>query len=210
MPLDAAFHELYAQLHTVREALTGLRTTAVEDKPLRGDVVLVDTFGDAADDLLGWLEEALLAAREAEEAVARPTDLDQARRALTVCQERFNRIAHRFSTDLFLYERIAELVRLGRARGGEWQAWAKSVKAALDWCRQPLFDADQALFLCWQEIVDRVGVPAFSVQTTGITPARAARPVTDVGTAEHTNDAVEAPARGRRSPDAAGSGGRYV
>ena len=166
MALDAAFRELCAQLHTLREALTSLRTTAVEDKPLRGDVVLVDAFGDAADNLLGWLEEALLAAREAEQAVARPTDLDQARRALTICQERFNRIAHRFAADLFLYERIAELVRLGRARGGEWRAWATSVREALDWCRQPLFEVNEALFRCWQELVERVGTPSLTVHAT--------------------------------------------
>lgn len=166
MALDATFDHLCLQLQTLREGLTGLRTTVVEDKPLHGDVVLVDAFGDAAEDLLGWLEEAQIAAAEAGEAVRQPTDLDTARRALTLCQERYNRIAHRFSSDLVLYERIGELVRLGRVRGGEWRGWSRGVREALDWCRPPIFDTNEALFACWREIVERAAAPTLAVQAT--------------------------------------------
>jgi|SRR5215208_3365841 len=165
MALDAVFDALCARLAGLREALTGLRTTAVEDRPLRGDVVLVDAFGDAAEDLLGWLEGALEAAIEARAALARPTDLDSAGRALAACQERCNRIAARFESDLLTYERIADLLRLGRSRGGEWHAWATSVKGALDACRSPLFETNESLFACWREIVERAVAPTVTVQT---------------------------------------------
>ncbi len=168
MALEIVFHDASLSLQALREALTGLRTTVVEDKPLQGDVVLVDLFGDAADDLLGLLDEALAAAIEGQQAVIHPADLERARRALTTCQKRFNQIAHRFSSDLLRYERIAELKRFGRRRGGEWRAWASSVKAALDWCQQPLFDVNQALFNCWQELAERAGMHVVTVQATNI------------------------------------------
>src|SRR5215208_4329723 len=118
MALDAVFDALCARLAGLREALTGLRTTAVEDRPLRDDAALVDAFGDAAEDLLGWLEGALEAALEARAALSWPPDLDAAGRALAACQERCNRIATRLQLDLLSYERIGELLRLGRVRGG--------------------------------------------------------------------------------------------
>jgi hypothetical protein len=148
--------------------LVGLRTTAVEDKPLEGDVVLVDVFGDAADDLRGWLEEAFAAAAEGQQASAHPVDLERARRSLTICQGRFNRISQRFSSDLVHYERMAELTRFGRTRGGEWRAWATGVKEALDSCRQPLFDTGETLFRCWQELAERAEITSISVQATNI------------------------------------------
>lgn len=168
MALEAAFNDLGTQLQSLHEGLVGLRTTVMEDKPLRGDAVLVDLFGDAADDLIGWLEEALVAVNEVRQTVAYPVDINHTRRALATCQERFNRIAHLFSSDLVCYERIAELTRFGRTRGGEWRSWADSVKAALDACQQPLYDVNQALFLCWQEIAERVGMTSLSVQATSI------------------------------------------
>jgi hypothetical protein len=168
MGLESAFVNLCAQLQTLQEALHSLHTTVVEDRPLHGDVVLVDVFGDAADDLLGWLTEANDAASDGRLAATPPVDLNRMRPALITCQARVSRVAQRFSSDLMCYERIAELLRCGRARGGEWWAWARSVKAALDCCRQPLFDIDEALFSCWQELVERAETRSVAVQTTNV------------------------------------------
>jgi hypothetical protein len=168
MTLEAVFRELCTNLHHLHERLIGLRMTVVEDKPCGGDIVLVDVFGDAAEDMLGWLEEALANADEGRRAAGHPVDLERARRALATCQERFNRLHQRLSSDLICYERIAELMRFGRKRGGEWQAWATSVKQALDRCQPPLYALSQTLFACWQEIAERVGMTAVSVQATNI------------------------------------------
>jgi hypothetical protein len=72
------------------------------------------------------------------------------------------------------YERIADLARVGRTRGGEWRAWATSVKQALDGCRQPLFDVQQAQFECWQEVAERSARQSISIQATGIAHPAAA------------------------------------
>lgn len=168
MALDTVFGNACTHLRALDESLRGLRTTVVEDKPVDDDVVLVDLFGDAADDLLGLVAEGLAAAAEAQRAARPPADLPQVRRSLTTCQTRFNQIAYRFSSDLLPYERIAELMRCGRTRGGEWHAWAVGVKAALDWCREPLFEVNEALFGCWQELTEHAGAGALNVQTTMI------------------------------------------
>ena len=164
MTLEAAFQELGVQCHILHDVLRGLRLTVVEDKPPTGDVVLVDEFGDATDELLGWLEEALQAVTDGQRAVDYPVEVERARRALTICNERLHRIQHQFSSDLVSYERIAELLSVGYERQGEWLTWANSVKDGLDECRQPLFGINHALFLCWQEIAERVGTLAVSVR----------------------------------------------
>ena len=78
-------------------------------------------FGDAIEDALGWVEEALTASADGEQAVGNAPDMYRARRALTAFQEHLNRLAQQFSCELVSYERINELTRFGRRRGGEWR-----------------------------------------------------------------------------------------
>jgi len=164
MTLEAVFQDLVAQCHTLHGALLGLRLTVVEDKPLTGDVVLVDVFGDAAEELLGWLQEALRAATEGRQAVDYPVAIDRARQALTRCHERYHRLRHRFWSDLVSYDRLEELMSVGHERQGEWLTWTHSVKEALGQCQQPLYDVDRMLLLCWQEIAERGEIISVSVQ----------------------------------------------
>ncbi len=168
MALEAAFGHLITQLCAVREALVDLRLAAVEGKPPRDDLFLVDHYGDGADDLIGYIEDALAAADEALHAVQHPLDLDRARRALTACHEAVIRLNRRFSGDLIQYERVADLSGVGRRRGRIWGLWALNVKSGLDHCQQPLFEATDALLDCWREIGERVGMTSISVQTTSI------------------------------------------
>ena len=62
----AASRELTVSLRALREELVGLRTIIREDAP--GRHALEDRWGDAIDDLLGWLEESLLAAARVRQA----------------------------------------------------------------------------------------------------------------------------------------------
>jgi hypothetical protein len=168
MALAAAFQELRVRLQQLEECLAAVQVTVVEDTPARGETVLVDQFGNAIRDIRGLLAEAIAAAGEATQAVAYPPDVDRARRTLASCQERFHRVARRFATDLISYERIADLTCLGLERRGEWRAWSRGVKDAIEGCRDPLDQAADALFECWQEIGERVGMTSVSVQTTNV------------------------------------------
>lgn len=173
MGQEAAFNLLETRLRALLETLTGLHTTVVEDQPLRqlaaaqDTPALVDIFGNSAEDLIGWTMEALATIQESR-AAARGGDFDALRRGLAACHERTTNIAQRLVIDLLPYERIADLARLGRTRGGEWRSWASSVKQALDGCRQPLFDLQQAQFECWQEVAERSGRQSISIHTAGV------------------------------------------
>ena len=158
MALEGSFHELSLQLHNLQESLLALRTTTLEDKPANDDVVLVELFGDATDDLLGWMEGALLASDEAQQAVRYPTDFNRLWRSLSLCHQRVNHLQQRYTFELIAYDRLAELNDLAERRGGEWQAWATSVKAALEDCRHPLCAIGDSIFLCWQEMGERIGL----------------------------------------------------
>jgi len=168
MTLTAAFLDLYEQLGTLQESLIGLHTMIAEDKPLCDDFVLVDQFSNAADDARGSLEEALAAAIKGWKAIEEQTDLERTRHALTTCQEKHNRMALKFSLDLFSYERLMALNHVGRERGGEWRAWASVVGDTLDRCQQQVYGIHEALSRCWQEIAERTGTTSVSVKTTNV------------------------------------------
>ncbi len=168
MALEATFRELFSELRKLQDMLVAVRLTVVEDKPVRGEAALVDHMEDTILDIMGSLEEGLKSARSAHKAVEHPKDMEGARAALTVCQERFHRIERQFSMDLVSYEKMKDLVALGKERRGEWLPWANSVKDGIEQCRQPLDAANKALAACWQEIAERVGMTSVSVQTTNI------------------------------------------
>jgi len=171
--LRTEFQSLNAQLESLHEALSGLRT-AIDDRPPQGaTVILLGSLGDAVEDTLGWLEEALglvtpLAQEETGRKGGANFDVSRARQALVFTQEQFNRITGRFMFDLVSYDNVSQLMQLGRERRGEWQAWAGVVKGDLERCQQHLYDTGQALFRCWLEIAERVGMTSVSVQATTI------------------------------------------
>jgi hypothetical protein len=166
--LEATFQELNEEFKKLQDNLLALRLTVSEDKPLRGEAALVDQFEDSILDAMGLLEECLKGSRDAKNAVGYPLNLDGARRALAVCQERFHQVQRRFSEELVSYEKLRDLATLSGKRGGPWLSWANTVKHGLEECRQPLDAASNALAACWQEIAERVGMTSVSVKTTTI------------------------------------------
>jgi len=166
--LDKTFRELTECLRKLRDSFLALQLTAREDLPAEGGVVLVDKFGDAADDSLGWAEEALSAASQAERAVVPPPNIELARRALSSSQEHFHRLQQRFQSELVSYQRVKDLTAFGRSRRGEWAAWVKSVKGGLEQCQSPMEQASRCLSDCWQEIAERAAMTSVSVHSTNI------------------------------------------
>lgn len=168
MALEKTFGELPNTIRRLRDSLLALQLTVREDLPLHGSVVLVDQFGDAVDDSLGWLEDSLAAAVEVQQCAKHPVDIDRARRALVICQDQFHRMEQRFHSDLISYEKLKDLTGFGRSRRGEWIGWVKSVRKGLEECRTPMDDVSKALLACWQEIAEHAGMTSVSVQATNI------------------------------------------
>ncbi len=168
MALESTFRDLNSQLKKLQDNLLALRLTVTEDKPLSGEAVPVDRLEDSLLDVMGFVEDCLKESRMAKKAVDHPVDLDRARRALSVVQEKFHRVERTFTDELVSYDKVRDLVTLSAKRGGEWPSWLSSVKHGLQECRQPLDLASKALAACWQEIAERVGTTNITVQTTNI------------------------------------------
>ena len=168
MTVEASYQGLRLQLQRLRETVAALHVALVVDRPTQNDVALIDGLGDAVDDLLGLLKEALAAAHEACQAAEYPRDLHRATWALTNCQEQFNRFLQQMTAGLMAYERIAELLTLGVERGGEWHGWAHSVKDAIERCREPADRVTQALLGCWQEMAAGAELHSVSIKTVSI------------------------------------------
>lgn len=149
MAIPTAFSCLDQELERLCDAFGALRMTVVEDRPLDEGTLLVDALGDLAEELLATSREALLHARKG---------------ALPACHEVYHRLQRRFAADFVSYERIAELARLGRSRGGEWRAWAGSVRTGAEACRQPLEATGEALVACWREVAS--GTPTILKERT--------------------------------------------
>jgi hypothetical protein len=168
MAIETVFLNLTRKFDAMREALQSLALTAIEDRPASGEVLLVDRLGNLVEDLRGWAEEAREAAVQAGDALAHPADLNLGRRALALANERFIRLEYRFFDEAVAHAMVSELMRFGRQRGREWLSWTGGVVQALDACRSPLRELDDALFHAWQELGERLGSRSLSVHTNNI------------------------------------------
>jgi hypothetical protein len=160
--IETHFAELGGDLEALGEALDGLRVALAEDRPREGAPLLLDQLGDAAMDLLGWLQEAAAAAAAGRRGAERPRDLEAAQTALLAAQERVQRIAMRFAEDVLNCRRVTEIGALGRERGREWRRFSDSVQRSLDDCQQRLLRVGQALCNCWDDVTGLAvpGAPA--------------------------------------------------
>ncbi|MGB6310413.1 MAG: hypothetical protein WBF89_21750 [Steroidobacteraceae bacterium] len=168
MAIEAVFRHLTSTYAAMRDALQSLGLTAIEDRPPRDEVLLVERLGNLVEDLRGWTEEGCRAAAEAQEAIAHPADWHAVRGALAQANERLIVVEYRFFGDAVAYETTDALLRFGRQRGREWLGWSKSVVQALDACRAPLRALDEACLQAWQELGERLGARSVSLQTTNI------------------------------------------
>lgn len=167
MGLRDSFSALETSITQLDDALTGLRCTVVEDEPSPSHA-LVTAFGDAIDDLGGWLRDALAAVRTSAQAGTDKTDMHQLWRGLELGQEAVNHMTHRVMTDLVAYDVVDELSRLGRQRGREWTSWASTVRRGLEQLQAQLYDVNAKLLACWKELAERSGSTWVSVQATNI------------------------------------------
>lgn len=168
MATEQAFGELQHCLQRLQEALEALGTTVDEDRPTRDDVVVASRLSDDLLAARGLLEEVLVVADDACQVVAYPLDGDRARRALTACQQRFQRFAHAFSSDLTGWDRLDDLTSVGRERGRGWLDWVTVVKQGLEQSRLLSAEVGNCLFLCWQELAERIATTSVSIRNTSI------------------------------------------
>jgi hypothetical protein len=164
--LETTFRELSVCLQHLHDALNELQVTQ-GDKPPENESALADDVESVVLEMMGSLHEAQKAAVNGRKAVGHPPDLDLARRALTICQERFHRIEQQFAADLASYEKLKHLASLGR-RQRVWLPWTRVLKQGIDQCRQPLEEVSRAVARCWQELAEHSGTMSISVRNSSI------------------------------------------
>lgn len=166
MALEATFRRLLVALCKLDDALSALHVT-VGDTPPNDESALAEALEETVLEMQGTLHEIRTSALCARKAVAHPADLDNARHALTRCQEGFHRIEQQFRSDLASYQKLKELARLGSERR-VWLPWASSNKLGIKQCRESLEKTSTALALCWQELAERLGAVNISMRATNV------------------------------------------
>jgi hypothetical protein len=130
--------------------------------------VLVDLFGDGSADLAGRLQEAQSALQAGLPQGGAKADYERARAALAEANAQFLALYRRLADDWMSYERLAALAGFGRRAGGEWTAWARSVRAALDRCQAEAQTLLEAFRRAWVELAEHLAAGGVSVQATNI------------------------------------------
>lgn len=160
MSLKASFSQMTEKLDRLREEFLALKTLGVDDQPPDVAAALQDAFADAMEDILGFINKASDTAHHADQSLAGGIDMTGVIEGLTRCNESWNRVSHRYWSALNSYERLSALMDLGRGRGGEWEAWTRSIEVGLNKCSGPMLELNQAIFECWREIGEAVLVAA--------------------------------------------------
>jgi hypothetical protein len=166
MALQATFRQLTVCLHQLHDGLNMLHVT-MGDTPHNDESALADGLENAVIDMIGTLHDARKSAMQARRSTDYPVDLDRARRALTVCQERFHRVVQLFTSELVSYEKLTELARLGSERRA-WHPWTSMVKLGIEQCQDPIEQTTRALAACWEELAERLGTVNISMHATNI------------------------------------------
>jgi hypothetical protein len=154
MGLGSAFQRLQVELTRLRDALSDLRVTIMEDRPLNDEVALVDHFENSVTDLLGLAEEALEAIGTAAGARDPLGCVQSTRNSLLLAHRRLHRLAQNYRNNLAAYDEIYSLRQLARERGGEWRSWCSVVKEAIERCAGPLDTVQEAIQDCWEAGTD--------------------------------------------------------
>ena len=157
MSLEQSFTELVTCLRKLHEVLSAARLTIIEDQPRRKSAV-ADAFGSRIEDALGNTHDALEYAGAASDAIAEPLDFTRARHALSKSQKAFHGLERCYFSGLVSCEKLTELEDFAARAGPEWQAWARSVKVALDECCGAIEAANLVFANCWDDLTEALAI----------------------------------------------------
>jgi AcrR family transcriptional regulator len=163
--LAERYTHLWTRLHGLREAWLELHITVREDRPPGEATMLVDRLGDAIDDAVGALEEALAAVTRA---IDDPDDVRAAGRSLHTAHARLGRTWVCYWQGLGSPDRRRELDSIARRRGSEWASWAASVDDSGARLPRHVTAAHEELGHAWTDLVERAASGAAYVSAHSI------------------------------------------
>lgn len=118
MGLETTFRDLAERLLELQRKVIDLQSL-VDSKPDYDGAAVADDFSDKTLELQGTIHEARRWLKSALHFVVGTVDINQARRALGQCQEKFHEIEQMFRDHLVSYEKLRELARV-RGRDPDW------------------------------------------------------------------------------------------
>jgi hypothetical protein len=157
--MEPAFEHLWTRVHGLRDAVMAMQLTVVEDRPPDSDVVPVQALGDAVGDLLAAVHDLLEAASDGLGAVQARGETRTVRDSLVRAQEAANLASRLLAEEVGDRARLGDLDGLARSRRRAWGPWMGGVTEAIDRCRPPLWEVQEALLTCWSELTDRLTDP---------------------------------------------------
>ena len=166
MALQQSFNDLVGSLKELLDSVLSL-IDMLEPEPMRDEPYLVRQLLDFAMDLEGPTRGAIAAATDAVVAAAYPQDLERLRQRLIEVQRAHNEMTRTLVADLLAPSNLGELVQLGVQRA-DLRRWTDKVIDLTARCSESLFGVSDALFACWQEMVERIGMNSISVQTKAV------------------------------------------
>ncbi|WP_344096608.1 hypothetical protein [Microbacterium deminutum] len=136
---------------SLREVVSELALTAVEDRPPAGEIAVVDHLGEQVAALQASVDDAADQLRRVTDVRQLPVRLPKIDAAVAASTTRYWR-------DLRSYESMAELVDTARSRSIEWRAWQHSVQRSQLDCEPAVEAACASVRAAWREIAGEVSV----------------------------------------------------
>ncbi|HEX2327893.1 MAG TPA: hypothetical protein VHN74_04170 [Candidatus Angelobacter sp.] len=166
MALEQTFSQLEIALHKLYDAFEALQVN-IGDTPPNDDIALADALENKMVDMMSTLHHIRRSYGEAQSAVTHPVELDNARHALTKCQQRFHELDQQFTAELLSQDNLKEVMRVGKERRG-WMPWSNSIRKGIEQCRQSMEATSAPFAECWQELAERLGGVNISMKATNV------------------------------------------
>jgi hypothetical protein len=174
VPAEISIRRLHRRLTRLRDSLEALRLNASHDGPAAGEHMLVDSYAEAAQDAVDWVDRATELAASARRHAAKPGGGPVARESLAACNSAVNQATKLFMNVLACHETVGLMAEFGQKNNGEWMQWAECLAVAVPECRKALLDVDARLLACWRDLSGFSG-SFVSVRTTAVGQRLAAR-----------------------------------
>jgi hypothetical protein len=174
VPAEISIRKLHRRLTRLRDGLEALRLNASHDGPAAGEHMLVDSYAEAAQDAVDWVDRAAALAASARRQSAKPGGAPVARESLAACNSAVNHATKLFMNVLACHVTVGLMAEFGQKDNGKWKQWTECLAEAVPECRKAFLDVDARLLACWRDLSGFSG-NFVSVRTTAVGQRLAAR-----------------------------------
>jgi len=152
VPVENSIRKLHRRLTQLRDGLEALRLNASHDGPAAGEHMLVDSYAEAAQDAVDWVERAAGLAATARREAARSGGVAAAKESLGACNGAVNQATKLFMNVLAGHEMVGQMAAFGEKDNGKWKQWAECLAIAVPDCRRGFLEVDARLLACWRDL----------------------------------------------------------